>query len=329
MNHDIVAIGASEGGLEVLLGLVGKLPPTFPASVFIVVHTAPARSSLLPELLTQRGPLPASHALHSEKILPGRIYVAPSDAHLLVREGSMEVVRGPKENGHRPAVDPLFRSASWAYGPRVVGVVLSGNQDCGTAGMMSIKARGGVSVVQEPETASAPDMPRSVLARVSVDHVVEPSQLPGLLSRLAATPAGPKTVPDDFVAQVEGTARGARAELVCPLCQGVLTEAEPSAFAHFRCHVGHTFSLDSLVREQGEEMERALWAAVRSLEEGAALSHRLASRENGGDLRRRFAEKEHTQTDQADLIRQILLHGARLAKTDAADVSASEIAKTS
>jgi two-component system chemotaxis response regulator CheB len=141
----------------------------------------------------------------------------------------------PKENGHRPAADALFRTASSAYGSRVVGVVLSGYQDCGTAGMMSIKACGGISVVQDPDTALVPEMPKSVIARVPVDHV----------------------------------------ELVCPICQGVLTEAQPGVFQHFRCHVGHAFSLDSLIREQSEEMERALWAAVRSLEEGAALSRRL------------------------------------------------------
>src|SRR5205823_1545952 len=143
-----------------------------------------------PELLSSRGPLPARHPLHEEKIEPGHIYIAPPDNHLLLRSGSMEVVRGPKENGHRPAADALFRTASAAYGARVIGVVLSGYQDCGTAGMMSIKARGGMSVVQSPESALVDEMPRGVIARVPVDHVVHPLELPGLLTRLARMPAG-------------------------------------------------------------------------------------------------------------------------------------------
>jgi two-component system chemotaxis response regulator CheB len=325
MNHDVIVIGGSAGCVDVLLDMAGGLPADLPASLFVVIHQPATHAGQLADMLSQRGPLPASHPLHGEKIAPGRIYLAAADTHLLVREGVMEVVRGAKENGHRPAADPLFRSASVAYRSRVVGVVLSGFQDCGTAGMMSIKARGGVSVVQAPETAVAPDMPRSVLARVPVDHVVEPPELAGLLARLATMKAGEETRPDSYIRQLEGEELGTPAELVCPVCQGVLTEAQPGVFEHFRCHVGHAFSLDSLVREQGDEMERALWAAVRSLEEGAALSKRLASSEKGREMRSRFLEKERTQNQQAELIRQILLHGAMLSRADAAKVSAADL----
>jgi two-component system, chemotaxis family, protein-glutamate methylesterase/glutaminase len=318
MTHDIIVIGASAGGLDVLLGLAEGLPADLPASLFIVVHMLATERSLLPELLASRGALPTKHPLHAERILPGHIYVAVPDNQLLVRNGFMEVVRGPKENGHRPAVDALFRSASTAYGPRVVGVVLSGNQDCGTAGMASIKARGGVSVVQAPETSAFDSMPRSVLEKVAVDHVVRPADLAPLLVELAHVPAGQLLEPTAFVRQLEGEELGNRVELVCPLCQGALTEAQPGVFQHFRCHVGHAFSLESLVREQGEEMERTLWAAVRSLEEGAALSRRLAVHAEG-ELERRFVEKSATQTQQAELIKQILLHGALLSREDAPD----------
>lgn len=322
MNHDVVAIGASAGGVEVLLGMASELPADLPASIFIVLHTSPDHPSALPDLLTKRGRLPASHPLDGEKIVPGHIYVAPPDNHLLLRQGSMDVARGPRENGQRPAADALFRSASTAYGPRVVGVVLSGYQDCGTAGMMSIKARGGVSVVQAPDTAKASEMPASVIERVPVDHVVRPAELPGLLTCLVNLPAPNEVAPDELVAQLEGSKPGAPAELVCPACQGVLTEAAPGEFHHFRCHAGHAFSLESLVREQSEEMERALWAAVRSLEEGAALSRRLMSSATN-ELRRRFAEKAKTQMEQAGLIRDILLHGFKLDRSDAARLEAS------
>jgi two-component system, chemotaxis family, protein-glutamate methylesterase/glutaminase len=315
MAHDIIAIGASAGGVEVLLDLVQQLPADLPASVFIVVHVTPNQPSVLPELLTHRGPLPAKHPLHDEKIVAGHIYVAPPDNHLMIRQGSMAVVRGPKENGHRPAADVLFRTAAAAYGPRVIGVVLSGYQTCGTAGMLSIKARGGVSVVQSPATARAQDMPRSVIDQVAVDHIVDPAELPQLLARLVAMPAGPELQPDTFIKQLEGNEPGAAVELACPLCDGVLTEAQRDAYHHFRCHVGHAFSLDSLVREQSEAVERALWAAIRALEESAALSARLSTRETG-DRRERVTEKANSQRTNAELIRQIVLHGKLLTRAD-------------
>lgn len=317
MNHDVIALGASAGGVDVLLNMVGELPGDLPASLFVALHSPPGYESSLPEILSNRARLPASHPLHGERIQPGRIYIAPPDTHLYVRQGSMEIVRGPKENGHRPSVDALFRTASSAYGPRVVGVVLSGYQDCGTAGMLSIKARGGLSVVQDPATALVSEMPRNVLDRVPVDHVVHPLELPGLLARLAIAPAGAATQPGHYVNRLEGTEGGAPAELVCPVCHGVLTEAQPGVFQHFRCHVGHAFSLESLLCEQSEDMERALWAAVRSLEESAALSRRLSASERNALLRERFAERARTQTEQAELIRQILLHGALLSGQDA------------
>ncbi len=309
-QHDVVVVGASAGGVELLLDLAGELPADIPASIFVVIHTAPGFLSSLPELLSSRGPLPAVYPVHGAEIVPGRIYVAPPDNHLLVRQGYVEVVRGPRENGHRPAVDPLFRSASWAYGPRVIGVVLSGHLDCGTAGMMSVKARGGVAVVQDPATAVAPDMPRSVLARMPVDHVVEPAELPGLLTRLARQPASePKAPPPGVVEALEGRREGTRAELVCPACHGVLTETEIGGFRHYRCHVGHAFSLESLVGEQSEDVERALWSAVRSLEEGAALSRRVARSSANPELKRRFVDKGQDLLQQAELIRRLLLQG--------------------
>jgi two-component system, chemotaxis family, protein-glutamate methylesterase/glutaminase len=317
MNHDIVAIGASAGGIEVLLELVAGLPAELAASLFVVVHLPSTHGSELPGLLSRRGPLPAVHPVHGEKIEKGKIYVAPPDNHLQVRNGTIDVVRGPKDNGHRPAVDVLFRSAAAAYGARVIGVVLSGYQDCGTAGMMSIKARGGIAVAQDPDSALVGEMPRHVIDRVAVDHVVHPLELPGLLARLIASPAGPPVDPSAFVQQLEGTLPGERAEVVCPICEGVMTEAQPGVFHHFRCHVGHAFTLESLVREQSEEVERALWSAVRALEETAALAMRVSARETG-ELKSRFVDKAQTHRRQADSIRQLLLHGNVLTPLDAA-----------
>jgi two-component system chemotaxis response regulator CheB len=316
MNHDIVAIGASAGGVEVLLQLASDLPGDLAAAVFVVVHQPPSHVSVLADLLSRRGRLPATLPVHGDAIQPGTIYVAPPDNHLQVRHGTVEVVRGPKDNGHRPAVDVLFRTAAASYGSRVIGVVLSGYQDCGTAGMMSIKARGGIAVVQDPLTAVAAEMPRNVIQRVAVDHVVHPQELPGVLATLVATPAGPTAEPGTFVKQLEGTELGQRAEVACPICQGVLTEAQPGLFQHFRCHVGHAFTLQALVRNQSDEMERAMWAAVRALEESAALARRIAVPANG-EQKQRLTEKANTHARQADYIRQILLHGNLLSPLDA------------
>lgn len=309
-------IGASAGGVKALLGLAGSLPADLAASVFVSLHMYPGAASTLPELMSARGPLRAIHAVHGEPIERGRIYVSPVDNHLMLRPGYLHVVRGPKENGHRPAVDALFRSAARAYGGRVIGVVLTGFGDCGTAGLLSIKARGGLAVVQDPASADAPDMPRSATRHVEVDHVVQLAQLPGLLARLCAEPAGPESVPAMHdLKELEGDEPGGAAELVCPLCQGVLTTAGRDGFTSMRCHVGHAFSLDSLAAEQADSAERALWSAVRALEESAALAGRMANSANG-HLGRRFADRQEAQLGYADRIRNILLSGGMASRAD-------------
>ena len=309
-NRDIIVVGASAGGVEVLLELVPELPPTLPASLFVVLHTPPEHATALPELLSSRGRLPAVAPLHGDAIAPGRIYVAPADSHLLVREGFIEVVRGPRENGHRPSVDATFRTASWAYGPRVIAVVLSGYQDCGTAGMMSVKARGGIAVVQDPASAAAPDMPESVLREVKVDHVVHPLELPALLMKLVARPAPPRVdLPPGALDAFEGRKAGEPVEVVCPACQGALSVSKVGDLELYRCHVGHAFTLDALARDQGEDVERALWASVRALEEGAGLSRRIAARNADASLRRRFLEDGAAKLRQAELLRKLLLDG--------------------
>lgn len=316
-TRDIVVIGASTGGVDAVLELVAWLPADLPAAVFVVIHIQAGFDSKLPELLTLRGPLPAGHAIHGEAVVPGRIYVAPSDTQLLLRNGYIEVVRGPKENGHRPSVDALFRTASLAYGPRVIGVVLTGYLDCGTGGMLSIKARGGVAVVQDPSDAKVAEMPSSVIKHVPVDHMTTLGEFADLLSSLAGEAAGdwPAHVRTEIL-QIEGAEPGVPAKLVCPRCHGKLTASELGGFQLFRCHVGHAFSLKSISRAQAEEVERALWAAARALDEASALARRLISSASG-DLRQRFIEKAEAQSQQADVIRELILTGNRLSPRDA------------
>jgi len=317
-RRDIVVVGASEGGIDALSGFVAALPSELPAAVFVAVHSRPGPENGLPELLTRRGPLRARYAIHGDRIVKGRIYVAPPDTHLQLRPGYVQVVRGPKENGFRPSVDALFRTASIAYGPRVIGVLLTGNLDCGTAGLLSIKARAGLALVQDPREAAVPAMPRSAIQHVTVDHVAGVASLARLVAtRAAESPdRALEKVPLE-IAELEGDELGVSAEIVCPICQGKLTETIVGGFSSFRCHVGHSFSLESMAAEQAEEVERALWASVRALEESSRLARRLAA-STLGEMQRRFAEKEETQMQQADVIRRLLLAGEMLTERDAA-----------
>jgi two-component system, chemotaxis family, protein-glutamate methylesterase/glutaminase len=311
-GHDILVIGASAGGVDALCRLVAELPRDLPATVFIVMHTG-ALYSNLPEILSARGPLHAAHAMHGEQILPGRIYVAPPDVHLSVQRGYLNVTRGPKENGFRPSVDVLFRTASKAYGPRVIGVVLTGYLDCGTAGLLSVKARGGMAVVQDPREAFAAGMPASAIQHVAVDHVASLAEMPSLLARLVVAPPDPEpTHLPGSLTEMEGDEPGVACELVCPDCNGKLTVTEMNGFQRFHCHVGHAYSLPAVAAAQDEQVEHALWSAVRALEESAKLTHRMAAT-SSSNLRRRFQDRAVSQDEQARLIRNALLGELTLA----------------
>jgi two-component system chemotaxis response regulator CheB len=194
-GHDIIVIGASSGGIESLIEVVAGLPQDLSAAIFVVLHVSPQSKSELPAILSRAGPLPAAHAKDDETIAPGRIYVAPPDLHLLLNSERVRLVRGPKENNTRPAVDPLFRSAALAFGPRVVGVVLSGSLDDGTAGLIAVKKRGGVAIVQDPADAVFPDMPRNAMEAVDVDHCLPKSEIAAVLARLSREPAKKEVAP--------------------------------------------------------------------------------------------------------------------------------------
>jgi len=284
------------------------------------MHLAPHHvSERLPELLNGRGRLTMRYAVHGDAVLPGTAYLAPPDNHMLLRKGQVVVQRGPRENGFRPSVDALFRTASRAYGARVIGVVLTGALDCGTAGLLSIKERGGLALVQSPEDAEVADMPLSAIRHVEVDRVLPLHQIPELLAELVREPAPEsKPVQSEALALLEGERGGAAADVVCPLCQGKLTQAEMKGFAQYRCHVGHVFSETALALEQAEEVDRSLWAAVRALEESAALARRLASKSHG-ELQRRFMEREHSDLRNADTLRGVAMSTTTTSKRQGDD----------
>jgi two-component system, chemotaxis family, protein-glutamate methylesterase/glutaminase len=287
-NRDIIVIGASAGGVQALQTLAGGLRPDLPASLFVVLHTWPGSPSYLASILSRAGPLPAVQAKHEEPIERGKIYAASSDYHLLVDSGRVLVLRGPRENRCRPAVNPLFRSAAAAYGNRVIGVVLTGMLDDGAAGLWAIKQCGGVAVVQSD--AQFEQMPRSAVENVNVDHVLPLAEIPRVLDRLTREPLTTGEVPpvpevvriNNAGAQLKSTMNldevGRRSLFTCPECSGALWEVEEGQHVHFRCHVGHAFSGEVLVDAQISNVEQSLWSALRALKESAALDERLADR---------------------------------------------------
>jgi two-component system chemotaxis response regulator CheB len=309
--HDLVVIGASAGGVEALKQVVAGLPADLPAAVCIVLHLAPTSSSALAGILERAGALSCNWAVDGAPLRPGRIVVAPPDHHLLVEEGRMRLDVGPRENGHRPAIDALFRSAAQDRRGGVVGVVLSGTRDDGSAGLAVIKAQGGAAVVQDPEDALYPGMPSSAIENVVVDAVAPAARVADAITALvvgAPLPAGLRG------SSPAGDPAGpGRLTLVCPECGGVLSERSEEGVPGWRCHVGHLYSPDSLEQAQGAAVEAALWTALRSLEDRAALMRRLAeqSTERARPRSARiFALQAEQAKEQAALLRRVVHEAA-------------------
>jgi two-component system chemotaxis response regulator CheB len=310
-NHALVVIGASAGGVETLKDVVAELPVDLPAAVCVVLHIAPSSPSALAGILARAGPLPCRPARDRDALEPGTIFVAPPDRHLVVEDGVVRLSVGPRENGHRPAVDVLFRSAAAAWHDRVVGVVLSGTRDDGAAGLAAIKASGGAAVVQDPEEAMYSGMPANALAHVAVDAVVPAALIAQTVSAIVRgqdPPSGPERV--QYAADRSG---GTSLTSVCPECGGVLTEHHRAGMLQWQCHVGHRYSPRSLADAQGDRVEQAMWTAVRMLRDRSALLSRMADHADArGQPRsaRRFRRQAEDAADQAELVLQALNQAA-------------------
>ena len=321
-DHGIVVVGASAGGVEALAELAASLPDDLQAAVFVVLHLPATGTSALPEILRRRGPLPAAHVKDGEPIQPGRIYVAPPDHHVLLRTGHVHLSRGPRENGHRPAIDPLFRSAAREYadqGDRRRPLGRPGRRDRRAAGH---QVAGGIAVVQDPADALYPGMPGNALEHVQADHVVAAASVGKLLARLTADLAETRPAPAPAGMRAEVEMEGFSLEAVenehpgkpsgfsCPDCNGVLWQIRDGGLERYRCRVGHAWSPESLLIQQSEALEAALWVALRSLEERAALSRRLAepARRRGHSITAtRFEEQADEAQQAARLVRDLLL----------------------
>jgi two-component system, chemotaxis family, protein-glutamate methylesterase/glutaminase len=311
-QRDIVVIGASAGGVEALRELVEGLPRELPAAVFIVLHVSPGGTSVLPQILARRTTLAVAAAGQGDPIERGRVYVAPPDHHMLLDDGHVILTRGPRENGLRPAIDPLFRSAARAFGPRVIGVVLSGALDDGTAGLKMITDSGGLGLVQDPAEALYPSMPQHALeydAPRAVPLAEMADTICAMLDEpvpLDPEPAGSAGNPDPPGVEERSDdvdpRSGSLTALTCPECGGALWEHDEEGLLRFRCHVGHAYSADSLEVGQSQALEMALWAALRSLQERADFFRRLARRSQGS----RFAEKARLADEHAQVLRSVV-----------------------
>jgi two-component system, chemotaxis family, protein-glutamate methylesterase/glutaminase len=272
-RRDLVVIGASAGGVETLKAVVAGLPADLQAAVCIVLHIAPSSPSALAEILRRTGRLPCRPAEDRAPLHRGTIMVAPPDHHLLIEDGVVRLSVGPRENGHRPSVDALFRSAAAVSHNRVIGVILSGTRDDGAAGLAAIKAGGGATIVQDPDEAMYPGMPASALANVAVDAVV-PSPLiaPTVCAMVTGQHPGPGARNGDTAQSSESDTLTS----VCPECGGVLTEEHRAGVPQWERHVGHRYSPRSLAREAGGTTLQAV-AEDDQLADDAQLTRREAA----------------------------------------------------
>jgi two-component system chemotaxis response regulator CheB len=306
---------------------VSDLPRDLHASVMVVLHVSRGRS-YLPEILTRAGRLPASHPEDGERLEYGRIFIAPPDHHMIIESGRVRIVHSASENGVRPAADPLFRSAARVYGGRVIGVILTGMLDDGTAGIAAVREGGGVTIAQDPEEALAPGMPRSAIASGKVDHVVPLCDIATLIAALVEENA-PSRLPsadhphlrpmESELATLPLALRakdrpGAPSVFTCPECHGTLWESDEHGLLRFRCRVGHIYSPESMISAQTDEVDRALWVALRTLEERAAMAYRLAERgreRNQRGVDQAFTQRARETEEEAARIRELLQARAR------------------
>lgn len=321
-NRDIIAIGGSSGATAPIRSILGALPADFPAAIFVVLHI-PARSlGLLTTVTAAATKLPVHAATDGMPILPGNVYLGVPDRHLIIADGHIKLGRGPRENMARPAIDPLFRSAAAAYGPRVIGIVLSGFLNDGASGLEAIKRCGGFTVVQDPTDAMADEMPLSALSAVTADLLVPSARIGDVLSDLVRERAGSTLpVPPEIRLEVD-IAAGERidsgelrrfsdpAALTCPDCGGVMSMMRGAKPLRFRCQVGHAHTADSLASEQENAVDEALRVALRVIEERAELVSRMAE-DGRASGRRAMAEMYQERADeyrqQAETIRRAVL----------------------
>lgn len=322
----VVVVGTSAGGMAALKLLVAQLPEDFPAPVFVVQHMAPeGNSALLAATLGKHSALQCVEARHEEGFGPGRIYIAPADSHMLLKKKTILITKGARENRSRPGIDPLFRSAAVAHGSAVIGVLLTGYLDDGTAGLVAIRRSGGVCVVQDPADAAYPDMPRNALNQIDPDHCVPLREIGAVLAQLVWQPAPrPQPVPKDVEVEARIAERvlsdlasvnalGEQVPFNCPGCGGVLWQVDTGKALRFRCHTGHSYTASVLWAEQSDKIEETLWTALRMFEERRNLLTTMAHTRRGAELRSVRERIEHSEV-HIQRVRAMLQSSSELAR---------------
>jgi two-component system chemotaxis response regulator CheB len=309
-SHEIVVIGASRGGIEALCEVIEVLPKRFAGAVFVVVHIGEA--SLLPTVLERCGSIKVLSPRDRQRVERGVIYVAPPNRHMLLRDGTVALSHGPHENRHRPAIDPLFRSAARLYRSRVIGVVLSGALDDGTAGLFAVKSKGGLAIVQDPSDAAMPDMPRNAMKHTTVDYCLPAKKIGKVLTKLVGV-SGPKTrstiSPPRGTEKTKVKSNGELVPVTCPECHGPITISKNGKLIKFECEVGHVYSPESFTEAHTDALERALWIALRTLKERVSIQQTLARAERArGEthMANRFAETAASAERDIALLREIV-----------------------
>jgi two-component system chemotaxis response regulator CheB len=323
-KRDIIVIGGSAGAVEPIRTIVAGLPQDLDAAVFVVIHRSREGTNLLAEILDRSSALTAAAVVDGERIQNGRIYVAPSDHHLILEPGIVRLTRGPKENRFRPAIDPLFRSAAQVYGPRAIGVILTGELDDGAAGLWAVKRLGGTAIVQDPAGAYAPSMPLRALHSVDADFCVGVDEIAPLLVNLTRTEADEQRgapMPDEIGIEVEIAkgkdaihagvqTLGSPSSYACPSCHGVLLRVPEGRHVRFRCHTGHAYSIESMLDSIDDLVEASLWSAVRAVEESARLVREMAAHideYHAGAGFERLEDKASAADRLADALRRIIV----------------------
>ncbi len=318
-TRDIVVMGASAGGIPALQAVLAGFPAELQAAVLVVLHLG--AESHLAQVLGRAGPLPVEPAESGTLLGRGRVYVAVPGCHLLVHDHHLLLRRGPRENLSRPAIDPLFRSAAITFGSRVVGVVLSGALNDGTAGLRAIKRCGGLAVVQDPSDAAVRSMPLSALRFTEVDYVAPAAALGPLLGEIAGSLAGPTpAIPYELkletaiaAQELSGMATdetlGRLSPFTCPECNGALWEIDDGSFVRYRCHVGHALTGEAMMSGQARQGEELLWSLLRLHQQRAELARRMAAQEAGGtrnDLARILESRARGYDEDAEVVRLLL-----------------------
>jgi two-component system chemotaxis response regulator CheB len=312
----VIGVGASAGGIEALQRLMRELPEDLAVAVCLVLHIPASSRSLLAEIINRQTPLPVTTAVDGERMRAGHVYVAPPDCHLRVLVGRTRLDRGPKENGVRPAIDPLFRSVAREYGERGMAVVLSGSLSDGAGGAAAVAAAGGAVLVQHPGDAVVPSMPEAALAAAPGAAALTAPELAHELARWAAELPRPEPeevlVPADEHAPTgnpSGRPSGPPTGLTCPECHGPLWELQHGELVRYRCRVGHVYGEDALIEGKAAAIEAALWMAVEALEERGELLEKVAKRLDGegrDELCERTRERARSAAQRAELIRGVL-----------------------